>query len=106
MASIRSKAVTAAEKITADAMSAALALVTTASETAARLAQTAADTAANLRTHEAVCAERYNGVRDDIKSLRGLILWGGGLAVSAVGILIIALAIVAWAFVKRELKLP
>lgn len=113
MTSTKAKAASAAEKVTADAMAAALKLVTTATETAARLAATATDTAANLAKHEAVCVERqnsavdrYNSVRSDIKGLRSIILWGGGLAVTATGVLILALAAVAWSFFKKSLGLP
>lgn len=103
---VRLKARLAADKVTADALAAALDLVNTATTTAAALAATAAETAARFGTHEAVCAIQYAGLRADIKSLRGIILWGGGLAVGAVGALIVTLAVVAWAFVKKEWHLP
>lgn len=103
----------AADKITADALDAALKLVNTATETATRLAATAAETAFRLNTHEAVCAERlggihgrFTGVESSIKGLRAIILWGGGIAVGAVGGLIATLAVVAWAFIKKEWHLP
>lgn len=102
---VRDDALTAALKIVTTASEAAAALAATATETATRLAATTAATTASLNTHEAVCSERYSGIRADIKSLKSIILWGGGLAVSAVGVLIMALAIISWAFIKKELKL-
>lgn len=102
---IRDDALTAALKIVTAASEAATNLATTASETATRLAATTATTTAALNTHEAVCSERYSGIRADIKNLKSIILWGGGLAVSGVGVLVMALAIIAWAFIKKELKL-
>lgn len=109
----RTKVQRAADKITTDALEAALKLVNTATETATRLAATAAETAFRLTTHEEVCAERllridgrFTGVETSIKSLRAIILWGGGLAVGAVGALIVTLAVVAWAFIKKEWHLP
>ena len=108
----RSKGARAAEKITKDAMTAALKLVTTATETASRLAQSASDTAGHLRTHEAVCVERYDGLRGDIAGvelkiveLKKMIIVAGGIAVGGTGALIVALASVAWAFLKKELHL-
>jgi len=96
----------AAAKVTGVSLQASMRLVRTAAHTAARLTQTAAETAAKLSTHEAVCAERFSGIRSDIKALRSIVLWGGAFAVSSVGLLITSLAMVAWAFLKKELHLP
>lgn len=109
----RKKAAETAGRAQTDAMDTAIRLVTTATETASRLAATAADTASRLATHEAVCAERlthirgdFHSVRGDIKNLKNVVVWGGGLAVSAAGVIIVALSLIAWSFLKRELNLP
>lgn len=51
------------------------------------------DVNARIATHEAVCAERYQNIRDDLGSLKALVIWlGAGIATSlltALGYLLI-----------------
>lgn len=103
---MRSKSDSAAEKVTREALRVATRLVETATLTATKLAQETVAADARITAHEAICAERYGSIKDAIKKLESIVLWGGALAVSSVGVLIIALAAVAWAFLKKELKLP
>ena len=103
---IMQQALAASDKVSNEAVVVALRLVTTATEAASRLAETAEATSSGLRTHELVCTERHNGLVRDIKGLKNMIIWAGGIAVSVTGILVMVLAIVAWAFIKQSLKLP
>lgn len=47
------------------------------------------DAEARLNVHEAVCAERYNGISNRLARLEGILL-------AACGAIIVALATIAW----------
>lgn len=61
-------------------------------DTASRIAYEALDlskkNARDIESHEDLCAERYAGIHDKIREIKGVITWAGGFAfVTVVGIL-------------------
>lgn len=52
----------------------------------------------SISTHERLCAERYDAIRNDVAEIKAALKWG-------LVILISALATICWSYLQRSLGL-